>query len=351
MVRAPTPMKPLPALAVGTLGVIVVTVGLVPFRDGITRAAPALLLLIPVIIAGMLGGRLIAGAVGVIAAFALASVFLPPLGSPEVEITSDGVELVLFVLVAGLVGVLVASVVTTERCRLLAQEERNQALEQVDRQRAALLQSVSHDLRTPLATIRAVSIDLQDDVPFEPEVRDELLGLVIGEAERLDRIVANLLSMSRIELGSFLPDRQAVDVAELVEACCTRLERVLRDVRLDVLVDPALPLVDLDYVQFDQVLTNLLENAARLTPPGGVVQIESAAGPPFTLSVSDDGPGFPAEMLERAFDPFTSSTRSSMNGIGLSVCRSIIAAHGGTITATNRDPHGARLTIEVPELG
>ena len=201
------------------------------------------------------------------------------------------VALVLFVVVAVLAGVLIATVVTSERRQLAAEEERNHALEEVDRQRAALLQSVSHDLRTPLATIRAVSIDLQDDVPFEPEVRHELLGLVIGEAERLDRIVANLLSMSRIEIGSFLPDRQAVDVPELIEACCARLDRALQHVRLEVIVDPDLPLVDLDYVQFDQVLTNLLENAARLTPPGGLVRIEAAAGPPFTLSVVRRGPG------------------------------------------------------------
>ena len=272
-------MKPLPALAVGTVGVILVTVALVPFRGGRHPRRPALMLMIPVIVAGILGGRLVAGAVALVAAFAFASGFLPPLDSPKVEVAEDLVGLVLFIVVAGLVGVLVASVVTSERRQLAAEEERNHALEEVDRQRAALLQSVSHDLRTPLATIRAVSIDMQDEVPFHPEVRFELLGLVIGEAERLDRIVANLLSMSRIEIGSFLPDRQAVDVAELIEACCSRLERALRDLRLEVAVDPDLPLVDLDYVQFDQVLTNLIENAARLTPSGGLVQIDAVGRP------------------------------------------------------------------------
>ena len=350
MTRSVALVKPIPALAVGIAGVIVVTVALLPFRNEITRAEPALLLMVPVIVAGILGGRFVAGAVALLAAFAFASGFLPPLGSPKVELAADVVALALFIVVAGVAGVLVASVVTSERRQLAAEGERNDALEEVDRQRAALLQSVSHDLRTPLATIRAVSIDLQDDVPFRPEVRHELLGLVVGEAERLDRIVANLLSMSRIEIGSFRPDRQAVDVAELIEACCARLDRVLRMTRLEVLVEPDMPLVDLDYVQFDQVLTNLLENAARLTPPGGLVRVEAAAGPPFTLSVSDDGPGFSADMLDRAFVPFTSSSGGRTNGVGLSVCRSIVVAHGGTITATNRNERGARVTIEVPDV-
>ena len=350
MARRATPLKPLPALGVGIGGVMVVTLALLPFRDEITRAEPAVLLMVPVIVAGILGGRLVAGAVALLAAFAFVSGFLPPLGSPKIELAADAVALVLFVVVALLAGVLVASVVTSERRQLVAEESRNDALEEVDRQRAALLQSVSHDLRTPLATIRAVSIDLQDDVPFEPAVRHELLGLVITETERLDRIVSNLLSMSRIETGSFLPDRQAVDVKELIEACRSRLERALEHVRFVVDVDSHMPLVDLDYVQFDQVLSNLLENAARATPRGGSVRVEAWADPDLTLVVSDDGPGFPDAMLHVAFVPFTDSTGGRTHGVGLSVCRTIVEAHGGRITATNRAEGGARMIIEVPNV-
>ena len=215
MATAPTTLSPLRVFAIGSLAVLAITLALLPFGTDLTRAGPALLLMVPVIGAAIFGGWLAAAGVAFEASMAFAVGFLPPIGSPAVSVGDDLAALVLFIVVVGATGILVAGIVASQRRHLIADELRIDALEQADIQRAALLRSVSHDLRTPLATIRAVATDLSSDVSFEPATRDELLGLVVDEAERLDRIVANLLSLSRLEAGSFLPDRQAVDVGEL----------------------------------------------------------------------------------------------------------------------------------------
>src|SRR3954452_5872505 len=141
---------------------------------------------------------------------------------------------------------------TEERRRLVEEAARLHVLEEVDSQRAALLRSVSHDLRTPLATIRAVATDLRDGAEHDEATRQELLDAVADEAERLDRLVGNLLSMSRIEAGALRPERQAVDVEELIRNRIRRLHRLFRQVRIQVELPPHLPLVDADYTLLDQ---------------------------------------------------------------------------------------------------
>ena len=348
MSKASTTMSPLRATVVGSVGVVVVTLVMLPFNESVNKAAPALLLLVPVIGAGVLGGRLAAAVVAIEGTFVLAVGFLPPLGSPKVQVSDDLVALGLFVVVAGATGMLLATVVQTQRMQVEADVARIEALEQADRQRSALLRSVSHDLRTPLATIRAVATDLNGDVDFEPEASHELLSLVIDEVERLDRIVANLLSLSRIEAGAFLPDRQAVDIGELVEACTARLGRVLDRVRLHIDVEADIALVDLDYSQFDQVLSNLLENAARHSPEGGSVEVVVRGGSMVQLQIIDHGGGLSDEVRGRLFEPFASATGANSSGVGLAICRSIVEAHGGTISASDTPGGGACFTVEVP---
>ena len=157
--------------------------------------------------------------------FAFAIGFLPPIGSPRVKLDDDIVVLCLFVVVAGAVGIVMATIVRRPEAAGRGRCGWHPVAPSSTDQRRTLLRSVSHDLRTPLATIRAVATDL--DVGTTPDpTRDELLDLVVDEVERLDRLVDNLLSLSRIEAGAFLPDRQAVDLAELVEACVRALRRV-----------------------------------------------------------------------------------------------------------------------------
>jgi K+-sensing histidine kinase KdpD len=356
--------------------VVLVTLALFPFHNHVSRAIPALLLVLPVVAAGVLGGRLAAIATAVAGAIAFSLGFIPPVGTLRVAVSDDTVALVVFTLVAISVGSLVAletdrrrsaeqraeeteamhtrfQALVAEQAVLRQEADRLAILEQVDAQRAALLRSVSHDLRTPLASIRAVATELRDGADHAPPVRRELLGLVCDEAERLDRIVANLLSLSRIEAGAFQPDRQAVDLDELVRDVAKRLGRLFDDIHLHCLVDSTLPLVDIDYVQIDQVLSNLLENAARFAPHGTTVSLTATAEldqPPdlVQVAITDEGPGLDNEQLAHVFEPLQTGRASTSSGVGLALCKAIVEAHGGMIEATNNPAGGARLSFTIP---
>jgi K+-sensing histidine kinase KdpD len=350
----PHHQRPWVGFGVGTALVVLVVLVLGPFHADLPAEVPALVLVLPVVVAALIGGRLAAVAVAFEGALALSLRFLaadnPSVG---VFVEEDVAALVVFVVVAVVVGGLVGTVAAADRQRIRAEAARAQALEEVDRARTGLLRSVSHDLRTPLATIRAVATELQSGTEYDQPTRDELLGLVGTEAERLDRIVENLLSMSRIEAGTFAPDRQAVDLAELVTASADRLHRVLTGLRLELDIAPDLPLVPADYSQIDQVLSNLLENAARHSPPDAPVRItvtgEGGAVPTeVAVSVVDRGPGVDPALMAALFEPFQGSRRGSSTGIGLAICRSIVEAHGGTITASDEPGGGARFSFTLP---
>jgi two-component system sensor histidine kinase KdpD len=151
---------------------------------------------------------------------------------------------------------------------------------------------VSHDLRTPLATIRTEASELQAGAVRDEGTRQELLALVGDEADRLDRLVANLLDLSRIEAGVLRPDRQAIDLRELIEDRRASLGAVLHGVTVCVDVAPDVPAVSADYSQLGQVLANLLENAARHSPSGGTVTVTAAARPDAVeVVVTDEGKG------------------------------------------------------------
>jgi two-component system sensor histidine kinase KdpD len=200
-----------------------------------------------------------------------------------------------------------------------------------------------------LASIRAVTTDLRDGASYSDATRNELLDLVAGEAERLDRLVANLLSLSRIEAGVLQPDRQAVAVDELINDRVSRLDRLLSSVRLETDVAADLPLVDVDYIQMDQVLTNLLENAARHAPPGSTVRISAHnTGPSVTIAVTDEGAGIKPAEQATIFEPFRRSSGSSSTGIGLAICKAIVEAHGGEISACTLAGGGARFSFTLP---
>jgi len=355
---------------------VAVTVGvglvLLPVRDQLTSATVALVLVVVVVGAAIVGGAFAAIVTAVAAAFTLNFAFIKPYGGLDIASVDDGTELIAFVIVALLVGQLVTRLVHRrtevhevsqqvraldervaqlhdERSHLARRATRAEELETLDRQRSALLRSVSHDLRTPLASIRAVATDLRDGVEYDDVTRTELLTTVCDEVDRLDRFVANLLSLSRIEAGAFAPERQAVDVGELVGERIRSLAPLLRDVtvRTDLAAD--LPLVDADYGQLEQVMTNLLANAARYAPRGSEVWIAAARdGDAVRIEVSDQGRGIAPEDAERLFAPFVRGSGSRGSGVGLAICRSIVEAHGGTIGVRRTFGGGATFSFTVP---
>lgn len=356
---------------VGAVAALAIAVAIRPF-ESLADAVPALALVLPVLYAAFAGGRLPAVGVAVAAAAVFTFEFIHPRSSFLINTVEGFVALVVFLAVAVAVGTLVAreaarrrhaeeqrdeiermhrqfKVLTAEREQLAEEAGRVAVLEAVDRQRAALLRSVSHDLRSPLVTIRGVTTDLRDGTAFDEATRAHLLDLVVSESERLDRIVANLLSMSRIEAGAFRPDREPVEVDELVDRSVQRLARLFAPGTLTVDVPAGLPLVDVDAVQIDQVIANLLENAVRHTPPGTAVHVGAARGEGAVLvTVTDAGRGPGPSAPERWFAPFAGGDRGTSTGIGLTICQAIVEAHGGTITVDGGPGGGTRISFTLP---
>ena len=362
---------PVAGSALGFALVAVIVAVLEPFSTHITRATPALVLVLAVVAAGLVGGARAAVVTGVVAATAFNLAFIPPHWTFKVKVWDDWVALGVFIGVALAIGVLTAAqadrrraaeqreaemralyeqltTIGEERERLLEESARVQLLERVDEQRAALLRSVSHDLRTPLATIRAVASDLRDGTVYDDATRAELLAAVCDEAERLDRLVGNLLSMSRIEAGALKPERQAVAVDELVHERLHRLTPLFRQVRVQIDIPAELPLVDGDYSQLDQVLTNLLENAARYAPPSSTVRVEASdQGAMVEVRVADEGIGVPDHERARIFEPFRRG-EGGASGVGLAICKAIVEAHGGAIDVQRTPGGGATFAFTLP---
>jgi K+-sensing histidine kinase KdpD len=369
VVLAAKPVRRGVGLLVGLAAVATCTLALLPARGSVTVATPALTLIVPGIVAGLVGGRVAGVITAVVAALALDVVFVEPYGQITVHLVDDVVALVAFTAVALAVATLVALAndrrraaeqradeilaLAEERERLRTEQERLSSektlLVQAEDARRALLRSVSHDLRTPLATIRAITSDLRDGAAHDERTRDELLELAGDEAERLDRLVANLLSLSRIEAGALHPVLQAAQLDELVTDRVRRLSTVLRDVRVDTDVPADLPLVDADYTLLDQVITNLLENAVRHAPPHSTVRIAAhKAGELVEISISDQGPGVPPDQRDWIFEPFRTGSASRSSGVGLAICKAIVEAHGGHIRVTDALGGGAHFTFTLP---
>ena len=249
--------------------------------------------------------------------------------------------------------------VSIERIGLAEDVDRARLLAETERLRSALLTSISHDLRTPLATILGAAGTLQayHETLAAPQ-RAELLGAIAEEAERLNRFVANLLDMTRLESGAVVLRRAPTDLGEVVASALDRAAKVLQWHRVSLDVASGLPLLDLDAVLLEQVLFNLLDNAARYTPSGGTVTLRAwRDGREVRLQVIDDGPGIAPELVERIFEKFYRVPEAGMladhrragTGLGLAICRGFIEAMGGRITAANRaDRSGAVFTIALP---
>ena len=214
-----------------------------------------------------------------------------------------------------------------------------------------LLRSVSHDLRNPLNTIRLASSDLLDGSDYDEGTRSKLLGVVLDESERMERIVHNMLSLSRLQAGALTPTLHPIVLADLFDDCLMRHERLAAGfVEIDVEADDDLPLVLADPVQIDQVLANLLENAIHHSPDGGVVRISARAiGDRTMISVDDTGPGFSPAARAGLFQSHRSETGST--GLGLVLCKAIVEAHDGTIAVGDNPTGGARVSFSLKNAG
>ena len=241
-----------------------------------------------------------------------------------------------------------------ERAQLAEQAERTHVLVESERTRSLLLSSVSHDLRTPLSVITgATSSLLADGAPLSAPLRRELVETIAEEAQRLNRLVGNLLDMTRLESGAMPVRREWHSLEEVVGSALGRLESRMQGRDVAVRLAPGLPLVQLDDVLIGQVLFNLVENALKYTPPGSPIEIGAAlVDGTLRIEVADRGPGLPPGQEESVFEKFYRGRREgdpSGVGLGLSICRGIVEAHGGAISAANRDDGGVRFLVLLPQ--
>ena len=247
-----------------------------------------------------------------------------------------------------------------ERIRLADEADRARIAGETEKLRSALLTSISHDLRTPLASIMGSATSLkQYRASLSEADQNELLRTVQEEAERLNHFIANLLDMTRLESGALAPRRESVDVGDVVGSVLRRVAKLLPPSRVRLELGESLPMVQLDPVLFEQVLFNLLDNAAKYTPPDSMVTIRATADSKVVhIEVMDEGEGLPDTEREKVFDKFyrvrAADRKRAGTGLGLSIARGFMEAMGGTITAANRTDlsevghSGAVFTLTLP---
>jgi two-component system sensor histidine kinase KdpD len=310
--------------------------------------AISLIFLLGVLLAGMVLSR---GPVLLVAALSALSwnfLFIPPLFTLHIGKLEDALTFATYFIIALTIGSLTAQLKAREHLAAQVQLAKNS-----ERLRKTLLDCVSHELKTPLAAIGAASQELLRLVPNaqNAEMLKQLAGEIHDGSHRLNRVVNNLLDMNRLESGVIRPNCEWCDVRELLQSA-TEIERESisgRDIRLDV--PENIPLALVDHTLIEQAVAKLLANAGSHTPSRLPIEIDAEyKDGQLVISVSDRGPGFPMESVERVFEKFYQGDgrKTGGLGLGLSIARGFVEAHGGKLTAENRDGGGARFIIRLP---
>ena len=240
-----------------------------------------------------------------------------------------------------------------ERARLSEEAAQAVILMRSDELKSALLAAVSHDLRTPLASIKASATSLLDDsVVWDAQTQQDFLEAIDEETDRLTLMVSNLLDLSRIEGGALRPLKDWYDVDELIADVRSRTATRTELHPVEVIVEPDLPLLRFDYVEIAQVLLNLIENAAKYTPQGTPITVGARRVPDgIEIFVKDEGPGIPREHQARLFEKFyraPSTIAASGTGIGLAISKGLVEAHGGRIAIDSAPGEGATFHFTLP---
>ena len=239
-----------------------------------------------------------------------------------------------------------------ERVHLIKRENVAKVLEESDRIKTSILNSVSHELRSPLAAIKASVSSLRSGaVDWDTAARTELLVTVEEETDQLNLLVGNLLDMSRIEAGALQPKKQWNSIIEIIKSVATKMRNQLQKHKVEYEFEKDLPLVPTDYVMMGQVFTNLLSNSVKYAPSGTSISISArTVETGVQIKMVNQSPPVPEEYLEHIFDKFVRITQADKvtgTGLGLSICKGIVEAHGGRIWAENK-PEGFEFNITLP---
>lgn len=250
--------------------------------------------------------------------------------------------------------------VAVERDRLQQVAIETEVLRRTDALRAALLSAVGHDLRTPLGSIKAAATSLlEPPAEWSEEDQKAFLRTIVSEVDRINRLATNLLDMSRIEAGQLHPHKELHRIEDVLNTVLDTLAAVLVDHPVDIDIEPNLPSVPMDVVEIDEVLTNLLENAKKYTPPGTPVHIRlRREKDDIEVEIADEGPGIPPAEIPHLFSRFYRVTAGAAGaggakgtGLGLAIVKGIVEAHGGRVRAGGRPGGGALFTFTLPLQG
>ncbi len=331
-------------LAVSAVAVAVVTGAVFALKTVAPVLGLAILYLLAVLPVAVLYGLGYALSVSIASMLAFNFFFLPPLHTLELTDSENWVALGVFVVTA----IVVSELATRARRRAFAAAEAD-TLRRSDAAKTAVLHAVSHDLRSPLTAIRAAAEGLESgSLQLGDEDRAGLLETIRLETARLERLVANLLDLSRLEAGAAPAQRELWPVDELVSRALDALGAEAS--RVSVALDGEAPLVRVDAAQLERVLANVLENALRFSsPPDPVELVVSSTGDDVLVRITDHGPGLEAESLERIFEPFEHGRGGREGtGLGLAIARGFAEVNGSRLWAEPRPGSGAAFVLAMP---
>lgn len=344
----PPSFAPLKQYFTAVAGVAALTVACWLLTPLTGYASISLIYLLGVLLAGMVLSRGPVLLVATLSALSWNFLFIPPRFTLHIAKLEDALTFATYFLIALAVGSLTAQLKAREHLAAQVQLAKNS-----ERLRKTLLDCVSHELKTPLAAIGAASQELLQLAANTPnaEMLTQLAGEIHAGSHRLHRVVNNLLDMNRLESGVIQPNYEWCDVRELLQSA-VEIERESidgREIRLDVPED--IPLALVDHGLIEQAVAKLLANAASYTQARLPIELDAEyKDAQLVISVSDRGPGFPVESAERLFEKFYrgDGRKTGGLGLGLSIARGFVEAHGGKLMAENRDGGGARFTIQLP---
>lgn len=367
---------------IAVLGIATITALLAPFNDRINSTTVALAFLLVVLFIATYRGSRPALLASVLAMFCFNFFFLPPFHTLTIADPQNWVALAAFLATAITAGQLSARAKRrAEEAEIGRRENKRlyeelhdafervshaEALRQSEQLKSALLDAVTHDLRTPLTSIKASATLLLEDPdakeptePFSPKEQQAMLRVITQEVDRLDHFIEGIIDLARIEAGGLRLRRNWGDVDEIIEAALARAEPLTGQHEIEVEVDDELPVVRVDARAVAEVIYTLIDNATKYAPPGSPVRVAAKRAPEemIQINVEDQGSGIPVEMRERVFDKFfratdedtASANRPRGAGIGLAIARGIVEAHGGRIfIESGAGERGTRVTFTVP---
>ncbi len=327
-----------------------VTTAMIPFRSAIGLVSVTAFLLTAVIAGGLSSDLWVAVATSITSGFALNFFFMRPYGSIKIHATEDLVGFIAYNMVCiisvGLISSWKKSMQKVATAQGMAENESRRARR--GEQRLTWLNQISHDIRTPLSTVRAVVEDMHEGVEYDAETRQELLEVASDEIDRLDRLVSNWLMFGSMDSRPPESMFTAVDVSEVVTDSVRRLGPVLRRHTVETACEPHIDQVDGNFAEMQHLVLNLVTNAARHTPPGGTIRITtSARDEVVSLIVDDSGPGFPVTSFEELLKPYVVGESAGSSGLGLAICAEVAKRHNGTIRLDRSPMAGGRVIVDL----